>query len=61
MLSRFPLLNFYVVKSPYEYALCETRTPEILIGTRTTYQATGDAGTKIWKNENFNAIRNLGG
>ena len=34
-------------RSPYEYALGETRTHEIdlsIVGARTTYQATGDTG-----------------
>ena len=46
-LSRFPPVSLYARKSPYEYALGETPAHEIdltVVGTWTTYQATGDAG-----------------
>ena len=46
MLSRFPLINFYARKSPYEYVhSVRIELPKmILVGTRITYRATGDAG-----------------
>ena len=51
-LSRFPLIIFYARKSPYEYLYVysvriELAKKLILVGTRITYQATGDAGCKI--------------
>ena len=41
-----PLINFYARKSPYEYvhSVKIELTKFILVGTRITYQATGDAG-----------------
>ena len=49
-LSRFPLINFNARKSPYEYVLSVRIEPTKLIkvGTRITYQATGDAGLGHW-------------
>ena len=45
MPSRFPLINFYARKSPYEYTHPVRIEPTTLnlVGTRITYQATGDA------------------
>ena len=47
-LSRFPLINFYFYprKSPYEYvhSVRIELAKLILVGTRITYEATGDAG-----------------
>ena len=47
-LSRFPLINFYARKSPYEYVhsvrIELTKLILVRVGMRTTYQATGDAG-----------------
>ena len=47
MLSRFPLINFYARKNPYEYvqSVRIELAKLILVGTRITYQATADAGT----------------
>ena len=44
-LSRFPLINFYARKSPYEYvhSVIIELAILILVGTRITYQVTGDA------------------
>ena len=45
-LSRFPLINFFDArKSPYEYvhSVRIELAKLILVGTRITYQATGDA------------------
>ena len=44
-LSRFPLIIFYARKSPYEYvhSVRIELAKLILVGTRITYQATGDA------------------
>ena len=58
--SRFPLININAGKSPYEYALAETQstsmhsarldpTKLIFVGTRTTYQATGDADGLLFR------------
>ena len=46
MPSRFPLINFYARKSPYEYTHPVRIEPTTLnlVGTRIAYQATGDAG-----------------
>ena len=46
-LSRFPLINFYPRKSAYEYvhSVRIELAKLILVGTRITYQATGDAGS----------------
>ena len=43
--SRFPLIILYVRKNPYEYVHSVRIEPTklILVGTRITYQATGDA------------------
>ena len=45
-LACFPLINFCARKSPYEYVHSVITVPAklILVGTRNTYQATGDAG-----------------
>ena len=52
-----PLINFYARKSPYEYVhsvkIELTKIIFKLVGTRITYQATGDAGctnhTPVWE------------
>ena len=45
-LSRFPLINYFARKGPYEYmhSMRIELAKLILLGTRITYQATGDAG-----------------
>ena len=45
-LSRFPRFNFYARKSPYEHvhSVRIDLAKLILVGTRITYHATGDAG-----------------
>ena len=50
MLSRFPLIIFYARKNPYEYvqSVRIELAKLILVGTRITYQATGDAGFFVY-------------
>ena len=61
-LSRFPLLIFLCKKGPYEYvhSVRIELAKLMLVGTRITYQATGDAGYSIFPLDELDLSAQIG-